>query len=303
MEGFFGAAKVFKEIDTPGYNAFKGEKIISEDQPLKLFFFTGPTKEVLLDEIKKFKKSISSQKFEDILPLTINKFEKYRYAALAKDTAQLLELLEKANNPESFNETPQNSLPKLCILVTCQGMQYFGMGKIVYNWSPIFRKYFDHCAKLVSSSFGINIKELMLSEGSSDWVKDPSSFVPYTLALEYSLYRLWEAWGVKPDFFMGMSFGDYGAAVLSGILSLEDAFTLVMARTKLMTENVQKEVFCVCEIDMDEYEEIFQQLKKEKGFEDVWLDIACKNSPKQTCIIGKKVWVEKFGGNFFKHFS
>lgn len=270
----------FVDTDTVGYENVKNESDV------KLLRLSAPSPSLLDLTIENFSKNPVK---------ATNKHEhrnKFRHAVLYSTVDNLTNALSKG--APKFH-LPNRSPPKICFLITCQSTQYAGMGRDVYSWSPVFRHHFDACDALIEHDYGFSVKSLMNSEDAS-WVGNPLEALPYILSLQYALSKLWESWGIKPDIVLGMSFGEYGAAVISGIISLRDAVKLIMTRTKLVTDNIDEEAFGTVEMDFSEFPKIMEELKTENGMEDAWLDIACVNSPLQTCVVGPRRYVHKFVG-------
>ncbi len=122
-----------------------------------------------------------------------------------------------------------------------QGAQYPGMGRRIYEQEAVFRETLDQCDQLLRPHLGLSIVAVMLGqelalEGASGpialnetWLTQPALFV-----FEYALARLWQSWGVEPAAVTGHSIGEYAAACLAEVFSLEDALRLVAARGRLM---------------------------------------------------------------------
>jgi phthiocerol/phenolphthiocerol synthesis type-I polyketide synthase E len=120
-----------------------------------------------------------------------------------------------------------------------QGAQYVNMGADLYRTEPLFRETMDRCFEILGPITGCDFKEVIYPNGTpdethSEKVNRTEITQPAIFAFEYALAKLLISWGITPDTMIGHSIGEYTAACLSGVFSLEDALLLVARRGELM---------------------------------------------------------------------
>ncbi|MFN8500615.1 SDR family NAD(P)-dependent oxidoreductase [Kouleothrix sp.] len=112
------------------------------------------------------------------------------------------------------------------------------MGRELYAGEPVFRAQIDRCAKLLRPHLGLDLRAVLYppAEAGAAPLTRTSTALPALFAFEYALAQLWMAWGIQPQALLGHSLGEYVAACLAGVFSLEDALALVALRGRLFEQ-------------------------------------------------------------------
>ncbi|HLP44506.1 MAG TPA: beta-ketoacyl synthase N-terminal-like domain-containing protein [Candidatus Kapabacteria bacterium] len=120
------------------------------------------------------------------------------------------------------------------------GAEYIDMGLGLYQTEPLFRDEIDACFSILNSIAGFNMKTIIYpgetkkGDSRDHNFRQPGIVQPLLFIFEYALARLLIQWGIKPHALIGYSLGEYTAACLSGVFSLEDALKIIVARGKLI---------------------------------------------------------------------
>jgi acyl transferase domain-containing protein len=107
------------------------------------------------------------------------------------------------------------------------------MGRKLYEQQPTFRASLERCADLLQPFLPRPLQEVLFTE-SGGLLNETAYTQPALFALEYALAELWQSWGVVPDAVLGHSVGEYVAACLAGVFSLEEGLELIAERARLM---------------------------------------------------------------------
>jgi acyl transferase domain-containing protein/thioesterase domain-containing protein len=158
-------------------------------------------------------------------------------AATTEDAAKLLAELR----PNQVFSGEATTTPGVVFMFSGQGSQYVNMCRELYDTEPVFRSQLDRCADLLVPSLGLDLRTLLYpSEDGAAVAAQNLSHTRFTqpalFSIEYALAQWWRAHGVSPSAMIGHSIGEYVAACLAGVFSLEDGLATIAIRGRLIGE-------------------------------------------------------------------
>jgi thioesterase domain-containing protein/malonyl CoA-acyl carrier protein transacylase/acyl carrier protein len=170
----------------------------------------------------------------------------HRQIVLCRDRQDTVALLECPDPQRVFDQQAAETAPELVFMFPGGGAQYPNMGRELYeadlNALAPYRAAIDQCLEILYARFAIDLKPLLFPandrlEEAQALLERPSLAYPALFATEYALAQLWLSWGIGVPqgaaAMIGHSMGEYMAACLAGVFSLEDALSIVTWRGQL----------------------------------------------------------------------
>ena len=261
------------------------------ERPKHLLCLSGKTEAALVsltEEYQSFLKLNTTASLEDICYTanTGRSHFKYRLAVVADDNSVLSDKLQGFAFGDSTNKlisgVVENNRNKIAFLFTGQGSQYVGMARQLYETQPTFRKTLDKCNEILLPYLEESLLSVIYGETKALGLLNETAYTqPALFAIEYGLAELWKSWGIVPDAVMGHSVGEYVAACVAGVFSLEDGLKLIAQRGRLIQSLPQDGTMAVVFASVEKVAPLLQ------GYEDK-VSIACINGQNNVVISGVK---------------
>ncbi|MBB5635106.1 amino acid adenylation domain-containing protein [Pedobacter cryoconitis] len=207
----------------------------------KLLLFSAKSKQSLYRYLEKFLYFLENEeeaKLEDIaytLQIGRSSFS-HQKAVVCKDREEAKQLLKDLLTTTSF-DTEENQKPKVVFMFSGQGSQYVNMGKDLYLNDSYFKGVMDKCFEIAETLCGKDLSAVLFNARPEYNDLDHTEYTqPCLFIIEYALAKTLMNLGITPDVMIGHSIGEYVAACISGVISLEDALAIVIKRGELMSQ-------------------------------------------------------------------
>ena len=215
-------------------------------------------------------------------------FPEHRLAIVTDSKEEIMTQLASFKRSESPSRLHRRNIhyvakkkggpPRTVFMFSGQGAQFPTMGKVLYENEPMFKDAVDLCQELIVPYFDYNLIELICDDLPQEELNRTAITQPITFVMDLALAMFWQGLGLKPAAVIGHSVGEYVAAVIAGIVSLEDALKMIVVRGRLMSQLPTGGGMAAIFAPEQEVRKILRQ-----GYQ---LDIAAFNGPENIVLSG-----------------
>ncbi|CAM2069715.1 Amino acid adenylation domain-containing protein [Sulfidibacter corallicola] len=213
-------------------------------------------------------------------------FEHRRFL-IASNPEQAADILRRRSGKDLFSAKVASGSRTLAFMFSGQGSQYPDMGRELYEHESVFRETIDYCADHLLPILGLDMRDLLYPradrKNAADKLNETRYTQPILFSIEYALAQLWISWGVLPQMLIGHSMGEYAAACVAGVMSLEDALALVAERGRL-TQSLPNGAMTTVSLPAEQVAPLLS--------DDISVGVI--NSPDNCVVSGMKAGVEAF---------
>ncbi len=217
----------------------------------------------------------------------------HRRTVVASTNEEAVKLLLAKPEPNRvFSGQAAASAPGVVFMFSGQGSQYVNMGRELYETEARFRAQLDQCAERLIPDLGLDLRSLLYtpeqdSAAAAQKLSHTAFTQPALFSIEYALAQWWMAHGIAPSAMIGHSIGEYAAACLAGVFSLEDGLHMSAIRGRLMGEMPSGSMLSVA-------------VAADKLSLPTGLALAAINGPEQCVVSGPTDAIQKFAAELEK---
>ncbi len=162
----------------------------------------------------------------------------HRRTAVVNDHADAIATLRGADKKRVFSGRAAEGEGQVAFMFPGGGAQYPNMGRGLYESEPVYREIVDNLLAWAKRELRLDLKSILYPnesnlEAAALELEKPLAGLAALFITEYAMARLWMSWGIQPAALTGHSMGEYTAACLAGVLSPEDALSVVALRGRL----------------------------------------------------------------------
>lgn len=212
-----------------------------------------------------------------------------RRVVLCSDREQALAALRSEDEAHVLTGVTRERHPSLVLLYPGQGAQRVNMGRGLYKSEDVYRQAVDHCATVLQGLLSVDLRTMLYRDAGGKQLQQTQWAQPALFVTEYALTEQLRAWGVEPEALLGHSIGEWVAATIAGVFTLDDALRLVALRGQLMQRMPVGAMLSVA-LPEAEMEQRIAQRQKELGR----VEVSAVNGPGQIVIGGEVETIERW---------